>query len=196
MRNATDDDLIALAQGDAGGDLGRRAASELLGRYRSHVYRWCRKYQPDGERTLDMAQEVLLNAYRKLPSFGGRSRFSSWLFTLTRNRCLDELRKNNRHTEDLDSCHWLADPTADPAAATHRREEEQLLRQRLASRLAPLEQDAVWLRYVEGMSVDEIGAVLHITAASGARGVLQTARRKLRGDWPGDLGPREVSRHE
>jgi DNA-directed RNA polymerase specialized sigma24 family protein len=50
----------------------------------------------------------------------------------------------------------------------------------MRSHLAPLEQEALWLRCVERMPVDEITRVLGIEGSTGARAVLQSARRKLR----------------
>jgi DNA-directed RNA polymerase specialized sigma24 family protein len=46
--------------------------------------------------------------------------------------------------------------------------------------LDPLEREAIWLRCYEGMPVEEITGLLGIDTASGARGILQRARRKLR----------------
>ena len=50
---------------------------------------------------------------------------------------------------------------------------------RATATLSPLEQEAVHLRYVEGLPQDRITEILGITQASGARGVLQTCRRAL-----------------
>ena len=49
--------------------------------------------------------------------------------------------------------------------------------------LEPQEQEALWLRCFEGLSVDAITEVLAVREASGARAVLQRARRKLRAAW-------------
>ncbi len=179
-------ELVATAQAEANLDSGRDAASELLGRYTTHVYRWCRRYQPDSDLARDMAQEVLMNAYRKLGSFSGRSRFSSWLFMLTRNRCLDELRRLSLPVVEWDERLGLADPTANAAAAAERQDADRALLRRLAKRLTAEEQEAIWLRYVEGVNVDEITVVLGLAGATGARGLLQGARRKLRANWPKD----------
>jgi RNA polymerase sigma factor (sigma-70 family) len=159
---------------------GRHAASMLLDRYRDRVYIWCLRYVRDHEQALDMAQEVLISAYRNLGSFGGRSQFGSWIFSITRNRCLSELRRPS----------LLMDEEADPDQQAARQESpDQDLENRLAEeellelirhRLDPVEQQALWLRCFEKMSVDEITKLLAITKASGARGVLQRARRKLR----------------
>src|SRR5262249_62396725 len=83
-----DDVLVRRAVEDPGGPAGRAAACELLGRYQGRVYLWCYRYVRDHDRALDLAQDALLSAYRALATFQGRSRFSSWLFAIARNRCL------------------------------------------------------------------------------------------------------------
>ena len=182
----SDDELVAIAQGRGDAAQRRRAASALLDRYRGHVLRWCRRFRPEGEEAIDLAQEILLAAYRNLPQFAGRSRFPSWLFTITRRRCLDEMRRRRPLLEALHEDLELTDPRADTAGAHDRERAEMHLRNELAAHLAPDEQDAIWLRYVEGFTVEEIEVALRPAGASGARGLLQRARRRLRAKWRRD----------
>ena len=176
----TDEELVARARKDPGGAESRRAASELLRRYSARVYGWCRGYVRDPESAMDLAQEVLWNAYRGLPEFGERSRFSSWLFAIARNRCISASRRSAPVLAGEDEAAELADPGPSPETRLLETEDEEQLREFLREHLGPLEQDALWLRYVERVPVEEITAILGIRAATGARGVLQTARRKLR----------------
>ena len=152
----------------------------MLGRYRDRVYLWCLGYVRDHDRALDMAQEVLINAYRNLGSFQGRSQFGSWLFTITRNRCLSELRRPALLVdEETDPDEGVA-PQATPDRDLEERLDEEELRDLIGRSLDPVEQQALWLRCFEKMPVDEITRVLSIEETSGARGVLQRARRRLR----------------
>ncbi|MCP4290490.1 MAG: RNA polymerase sigma factor [bacterium] len=196
MKNSLDSDLVTIAQDQHGSALGRKAASVLLSRYQGHVYRWSRRYLRDDDLALDLSQEVLLNAYRKIESFGGKANFSSWLFTLTKNRCLDQLRKRSLPTTELTESFWLADPAADPETLILDLEEELLLKAKLSKHLSLQEQDAFWLRYVDGLPIDEITTTLAIAGASGARGVLQKARRKLRNFWPHPQVKKGEQEHE
>lgn len=180
LRDLPDELLVERARTDPEGTSGREAASELLGRYRGRVYLWCRRYARNHDDALEMAQEALLAAYRGLGSFRGRSRFSSWLFAITRNRCLSALRPVKLlqdESEDLDA---LPDSGPGPDRTLEDREEERALLQLLGKELDPREQEALLLRCFERMPVDEITRILDIRTASGARGVLQNARRKLR----------------
>ena len=123
---ASDQELVALAVRERTSPAGRAAASELLGRHRGRVYIWCHRYVRDHERALDLAQDVLLSAWRSLDSFQGRSRFSSWLFSIARNRCLSAVRARTRCTTTTPS--WtLRGRDPDTESIVVGREEEQAL---------------------------------------------------------------------
>jgi len=159
---------------------GRRAAGELLARYRGRVYAWCLRVVGDHDRALDLAQDVLLKAWRGLPGFAGNSRFTSWLYAIARNECLTALRPRTLRVDpSADPLELLVEHDDPPAVlATH--EEEQAMEALLRDHLSPLELQAIWLRCFEGLPVPEITRLLGLTHASGARSVLQSAREKLR----------------
>jgi RNA polymerase sigma factor (sigma-70 family) len=182
-----DEDLLALARTRAGDPAGLQAAGELLGRYRQTVYVWCYRYVKDHERAMDMSQDVLLQAYERLDQFEGRSAFSSWLFVIARNRCLNEMRRE----------HWANGEEPDLLPDERVRFDELLDEESRGARLLtlmnevldPVERKAVWLRYTERMPVEAITAMLNLDGRSGARGLLQRARRKLRAAIEGEAGP-------
>lgn len=179
-RETSDQDLLRQALDNPDSPEGRQAASALLGRYRNRVYIWCLRYVRDHEQALDMAQEVLLSAFRNLGSYGGRSQFGSWIFSIARNRCLSELRRPGLLVdEDVDPDDRTSSQVLPDQDLENRLAEEELL-ELIRARLDQVEQQALWLRCFEKMPVEEITLVLGITEASGARGVLQRARRKLR----------------
>lgn len=159
----------------------RAAAGELLRRYRRPVYVWCFRYVGEHERALDMAQEVLLAAYQRMGEFEGRAAFSSWLYAITRNRCLNEIRHDDRRA-DVEP-----DSLIDESNRFDERLEAEIESEKLVALAARVldeqERKAIWLRYAEMMSVDQITAVLELDQKSGARAVLQRARRKLREEW-------------
>lgn len=100
-----DDERLACYRSAPESDEGRRSAGALLGRYRGRVYGWCLRMMGQHEDALDLAQAVLLKAWRALPGFDRRSQFSSWLFAITRNECLSALRPRSLR----------GDPGVDPA---------------------------------------------------------------------------------
>lgn len=176
----TDEDLILMIQEGPDSEAGRSAAEALFGRYRRRVYLMCYRYVGEHERALDMSQEVLLKAYEAIGRYRHTSEFSCWLFTIARNRCLNALRSvrlwdcSEADPESLPGG-WIL-----PDRDVEEREDEERMLELIRKTLDPLEQRAVWLRCFEKVPVDEITELLGIESASGARGVLQTSRRKLR----------------
>jgi RNA polymerase sigma-70 factor (ECF subfamily) len=180
MEGATDEDLVARAVTDRGGERGRDAASRLFQRYEERVYIWCLRYVRGHDAAVELAQEVLLRAYRSLGSFQGRSRFSSWLYAIARNQCLNALRPVSLLRDDEAEPDQLPGLEPGPDEVLEGAEWEARLLDLIRTTLNPLEQEALWLRCIEKVPVDEITHMLNISTASGARGVLQSARRRLR----------------
>jgi len=174
-----DEQLLRIARGDDDPARRRAAATELVRRYRDAVYLWCFRYTRDPDRALDLSQDVLTVVWQKIESFEGRSKFSSWLFSVTRNRCIDASRRVDVLTDEVDLVE-LRDPSPLPDAALEEERDEDWLLRTIRTELDPQEQQAIWLRCVERMPVDDVTRILGLDGASGARGVLQRARRKLR----------------
>jgi RNA polymerase sigma-70 factor (ECF subfamily) len=188
----SDEELARLAARSPDSPEGRNAAGALLGRYTRVVYRWCYGYVRDPYLAEDLAQDVLLRAYRNLGDFEGWGRFSAWLFVVARNLGLDAVRRQARRRREEEPAEMLPDPHSGPDAEFAAREAEAELLALIRGRLSTQEQDALWLRCIEKMPVDTITRVLGIPQASGARAVLQNARRKLRsalgGRYPALVG--------
>ena len=107
-------------------------------------------------------------------------KFGSWLFAVARNRCLSAVSAPRLLVDDGSESAELEDPAKTPEQELADRQGEDALLDLIRPTLDPEEQEAIWLRCFERMPVDEISRVLRIETASGARGVLQSARRKLR----------------
>jgi len=176
----SDQELVRLAKADPEGEASRRAACMLLSRHRDRVYAWCYRRLGNADEALDAAQEVLLSAYRHLSTYEPRGEFGTWLYTIARNRCVSQQRRPSLiHDADVDP-DLIPDPANDPAQILVDRMSEEALLDLIRSHLDPLEQEALWLRCFEQMPVERITAVLGIRQSSGARGVLQRARRRMR----------------
>src|SRR5579884_2032956 len=68
--------------------------SEIFERYHGRVVSWCRRVVKNRDTANDLAQEVFLKAYRHRASFRGEARFSTWLYSITRNHCLTAAKKH------------------------------------------------------------------------------------------------------
>jgi RNA polymerase sigma-70 factor (ECF subfamily) len=92
---------LALTQPDHGvlrkaqrGD--ERAFSPIVRAYEQPVYNYVLRLVGDRSLAEDLTQEVFLRVYQGLPGFSDRSRFTTWMFQVTKNRVLDELRALER----------------------------------------------------------------------------------------------------
>lgn len=179
-----------LARSAAGGD--RDALEVLLRRHQPLVHRVCRRLCANEADALDATQESLITIARRIDRFDGRAAFTTWLYRVTTNACLDELRRVRRrpllssgpspterrqgHTSD-DPLGNAAEDQPDPADLTADRLD-------LDRALAALPIDfraAVVLRDLLGLDYAEIGEVLGIPAGTVrsriARGRSQLARQ-------------------
>jgi RNA polymerase sigma-70 factor, ECF subfamily len=180
LEQLTDEALLEAALADLRQGHEARAASVLLERYQERVYIWCFRMVQDHEWALDLAQESLIKAFRGLESFGGRSAFSSWLFAIARNNCLSALRRPSLLAADAQGALEPPDASPRPDEMLEQKMDEEAVLDLITRELEPLERQAICLRCFEGLPVDEITRILGIDAATGARSVLQRARRRLR----------------
>ena len=180
LREESDLDLVRQALAEPDSETSRRAASRLFERYQEAVYIWCNRYARDHDRAMDLAQDVLIRAYRSLASFEGRAHFGSWLFAIARNRCISEMQRIGIPRDEEVDPDAIASDAPDPENDFLQAQGERALLTMIREHLTPIEQEAVWLRCVERMPLPAITRVLAIDQRSGARGVLQQARRKLR----------------
>jgi RNA polymerase sigma-70 factor (ECF subfamily) len=158
------------------GDLA--AFEALVHRYQKRIYQLALRMTRNSGDAEDIAQEVFLTAWRRLPEIQRDAAFSGWLYTTATNRCLNLLRKRRPTTElDDDSPPRAASPTQDPQRATQTNAQLAALADALGQ-LTP-EQRAVWLlREAHGRSYDEIARTID-TTPDAVRGRLSRARVQL-----------------
>jgi RNA polymerase sigma-70 factor (ECF subfamily) len=178
-QNVPDEELLRLVRADGDAERRRAAATELVCRYRDSVYLWCFRYTRDVERALDLSQDVLTSVWEKLETFESRAKFSSWLYAVTRNRCIDASRHVS-YLLDEEAVAAASDRAPLPDAAMYAEQDEQWLLTTIRTQLEPDEQQAIWLRCIERMGIDDVTRIMQLENASGARTVLQRARKKLR----------------
>jgi RNA polymerase sigma-70 factor, ECF subfamily len=161
---------LSLAQPDLGvlrkaqrGD--ERAFSLILRAYETPVFNYVLRLV-GGDRALaeDLTQEVFLRVYQGLPKFSLRSKFTTWLFQVTKNRVLDELRASERRPRALVAIDDIA-PLEVLDAPIERLEEIDTLWQAVENLSTDLKM-ALLLRDVVGLSYTEIADALEVTLAT------------------------------
>jgi RNA polymerase sigma-70 factor (ECF subfamily) len=155
------------------------AFAHLVRTYETSVYRLALRMCGNIHDAEEAAQEAFLSAWRGLPSFRGESKFSSWLYQLTTNACLDLRRREKRHrgTVPLEEQLDLAgDGTPQQAA------EDAELRDTLQQALHTLSDDhrqIFLLRQMRQLSYDEIGTLLGLERGT-VKSRLSRAKKQLR----------------
>jgi RNA polymerase sigma-70 factor (ECF subfamily) len=178
LLTATDEELASAIAVDPRDEL----CGELFRRYGKRVYLWCFRYTHDADEAVDLAQEVLVKVFQAIGSFAGRSRFSTWVFQVVRNHCLGELSR--RRTQWRRRLHILEGEVAEPldAGFYERLDAAGDLDRILAAARDSMETEeieAFVMHYHEGLTVNEITKMLGCRNATGARTLIQNARRKF-----------------
>ncbi len=155
------------------------AFESLVTAYERRVYSLALRSTGSPEDAADIAQEVFLHAYRSLDSFRGDSGFSTWLYRITMNLCVDFARKNTAQPQSLDQqTADQIDPASQPETALANSE----LRRELDAALNMVSEEhrkIVILRDVAGMSYADIGAALGLSEGT-VKSRLARARAALR----------------
>ena len=148
---------------------------ELMGRYKRPVVNFCYRLLGNAEDADDVAQEVFLRVYQRIGDFKLHGKFSTWLFALAHNACIDRLRWRKRHpTESLDTA-------PEPAIDSHETETREIGDQ-IAAAVAQLPEDqrtAIVLAEYHGLSYAEIAGVMHCSEKS-VESRLYRAKQTLR----------------
>lgn len=181
----SDEDLIARYR--SSDDLRQRdqAVDELFRRNYSKVGRWCLRFTEDRETAADLAQEIFARAHQNLGEFQGQSKFSTWLFTVARNHCLNFVRASSRQaTErraDVEENFFeeLPDFRSDPHQIAEHESMAEEVRGLLNEALDETEKTVFTLHYGEDVPLDSITRLLGLQNQSGAKAYIVSARRKL-----------------
>jgi RNA polymerase sigma-70 factor, ECF subfamily len=164
-----DDTALTLAARE--GDLD--AFETLVRAHTPAAYAHALRFFGDGSAAEDVVQEVWIKVYRSLGSFDGRARFSTWLYRVVRNTCLDHLRQGKHRPIPVESLPEPAAPgdLADAVALSTSLE-------RALSLLAPEDRDALSAVSVFDLTYAEAAEVLGIPVGTVKSRVFR-ARRSL-----------------
>jgi RNA polymerase sigma-70 factor (ECF subfamily) len=178
----------ALAARALSGDTG--AFDALVTLFTSRVFAVAYRMLGDRAEAEDLSQEVFVALYHALPTFRGESRLSTWIYRITRNRCLNRLKfLKRRHIgahADIDDHvvgRGIDDPAThargvrDPNKKLERKELSALLEKHLMA-LPPEQRTLVILRDLEDLSYEEIAEVTGLPIGT-VKSRLHRARTEL-----------------
>lgn len=177
--------MLRVKEGDAA------AFSQLVDKYKQPVVNLVSRMLHDPTEAEDIAQNTFVLAYRSAHRYTASAKFSTWLFTIARNLCLNELRRRSRHAvESIDapmrggdesSVQPVArqDLAAENPAETVLHEELELKIQEALAQLPENQRLALVLCRQEDVSYDEIAKVLGCSL-SAAKSLIHRGRETLK----------------
>jgi RNA polymerase sigma-70 factor (ECF subfamily) len=164
--------MLAFAKGR------EEAFVELYHRYRDRLVTYTQRMLGDQARAEDAAQEVFLKLYRARDSYQAKSRFSTFLYRIATNHCLNQRARLEQHLVDGDADH-------DALATNHLDQQQRLAQKQLAgsieqalSQLPERQRAALLLVHYEGMSYREAAESLEVSEQA-IKAMIHRARATL-----------------
>ena len=160
----------------------------LISAYDKRAYNIAYRIMGNEEDAKDMAQEALLRIYKSIKDFKGQSSFSTWLYRIVTNVCLDELRrrKNEKYISmdstiqtDSGELHMeLCSDKETPESVYERVEQKELIMNAIGE-LSEDYKSAIVLRDIQGFSYEEISKMLDCSLGT-VKSRINRARNMLR----------------
>ncbi|RMG26836.1 MAG: RNA polymerase sigma factor [Bacteroidetes bacterium] len=168
----TDEELVALIT---------NGATDLYGilydRYADKVYRKCLSFVKNEQIAQDNVQDIFLKVFFQLSKFKGKSRFSTWLYAITYNYCVEYYRRNTRYTHvEVDERIELTEDETEEQELLKLRTEQLA---RALDKVAPEDKVILLMKYQDNMSIKEIMEQLDI-AESAVKMRLARARKRVK----------------
>ncbi len=151
------------------------AFEELIHKYQQKVYSLCYRYAGNYDDANDLAQEAFIRVYHSINKFHFKSTFSTWLFRVTSNVCLDEMRKKKKtssvsldspmETDEGEMYFHLPDQKFNPEIMAERKDVQQIVHNAIQE--LPTDQKmTLLLREIQGFTYDEIAEVLEVSSGT------------------------------
>jgi RNA polymerase sigma-70 factor (ECF subfamily) len=161
--------MLLVKQGDTG------AFAELVDKYKQPLINFAGRMLHDATEAEDLAQAAFVQVFKSAHRYEASSRFSTWLFTITRNLCLNEIRRRSRHPADsMDAPRSDLDQeprqfedkkSASPPDSLLQHELEQKIEQALTE-LPENQRAAILLCRQDELSYEDIAKVLNCSVSA------------------------------
>lgn len=173
MHELQDEDIISMVlQGD------HNTYAMLVERYQHFVFTLVLKFIPMREDAEETAQDVFIKAYRSLSSYNGQSKFSTWLYTITRNTCLSKLRGATLPLISAETTEFPAHTTNETNELLDRRSKQEVI-DRALKMLNEDDAQVLTLFYLMEQSTEEIAIITGLSIAN-VKVKLYRARKRMK----------------
>ena len=180
-----EDTDIALMQRIQSGDT--ESFEILFARHHRKVLNIIYRYIGNASLSEDLVQEVFLRVYKIRKSYKPTAEFTTWLYEIVKNLCLNELKKKSRKTYSLDAdqenpnlnhAQYIQSPELSPAKLIEQAESVRVIKQVIA-RLPPNQRMAVVLNKYEALSYKEISKIMGLSTKA-VKSLLLRARTNIK----------------
>lgn len=161
------------------------AFSQIVKAYENQVYNLCLRMCGNRDEAQDLAQEAFVKAWRGLRFYKHEAAFSTWLYRLTSNVCIDYLRRQKRRAVvslTVDDEEAVQLDVQDPAPTPEEQALDEQTRQSVAEAMKKLDEEfrmVLTLRVVQERSYEEIAQIMDLKVGT-VKSRLARAREKLR----------------
>lgn len=156
------------------------AFAVLVDRYKDMIFTLALKMIKNREEAEEVAQDTFIKVFNSLIKFKGDSKFSTWIYKIAYNTCLDRLKKNKKEESNISidefSAHLIK--TMDNALSALEDKERKQTIQNCLNLLPSEENFLLTLFYFEDQSLEEIGKIMSINA-NNVKVKLFRSRQKL-----------------
>lgn len=160
----------------------REAFGALVRKYQRRVLTLATRILDNRTEAEDIAQDIFAKVFQALPEFRGASRFSTWLYRITVNQCLNDLRRRARQQQTLATSEpqvWVQESSTTNPHRTLEQKERWALIQTKLQRLSPDQRTIILLREIDGLSYEAIGEALQLESGT-VKSRLHRARMELK----------------
>lgn len=168
----TDEALIALIiEGDS------RAFSELYSRYHQKIFALCFHYINHKEEAEELLQDVFVTVHKHVSKFNSQSSFSTWIYSISVNKCLDHLRYKNAKKRFAFFTHLIEDKAIETNEPRYADSQTEALYKAINS-LSEQQKTALILTQIQELSIKETAAIMHNTPKA-IESLVQRAKANL-----------------
>lgn len=138
----------------------------LYGRYSAKIYGKCLTILKEEGLAQDATQDVMMKLLLNLSKFGGKSKFSTWVYSITYNFCIDFIRKKKKdksqYFEDVSQFEDVVDEVDDKELLEIELDRLKIIMERIP----PDDKSILMMKYLDGMSIKEICVVINKTESA------------------------------
>ncbi|WP_075980361.1 RNA polymerase sigma factor SigW [Bacillus massilinigeriensis] len=148
----------------------QNAFEEIVEIYKGKVYQLCYRMLGNSHEAEDIAQEAFIRAYVNIKSFNISMKFSTWLYRIATNLCIDRIRKKKPDfyldaevagTEGLTMYSQIAADTSLPEEDVESMELQETIQKEI-SKLPEKYRSVIVLKYIDELSLNEISEILNL----------------------------------